>query len=179
MYQGYARARTNKGSAAVMFSALTLLFVCMANVLPVLRVTLFFISSIFIMGIMLEKMTVQAFISFAVVLFLGFLIVPDKAGMFPYMFFFGHYGIFKYFVDAAGGGGRALVLKLVYFNICMALIYFFGGGYLTAQWDFLPLPKWAFLIIGEGVFLVYDRLFTLITGVYFNRLRSRLISSGR
>ncbi|MGI6153873.1 MAG: hypothetical protein ACOYJB_08620 [Christensenellaceae bacterium] len=178
MYTGYQN-KTHRGSAAVMFSALSLLFVCMANVLPVLRITCFFICSMFIMGIMLEGMTVSAFLSFAAVLFLGFMIVPDKAGMFPYLFFFGHYGIFKSFVDGSGDRGRALALKLVYYNIGMALIHFFGGGFFTAQWAFLGIPWWGMLIAGEAVFLLYDWAFSKIAAAYYANMRNRLVGAGR
>ncbi len=171
------RSKAAKGSLVVMFAVLSLLFVYMANVAPFLRVALFFLSSVFIMGIMLEQRFGAAFLVFFIVTFTGFVLVPDKAGMLPYLLFFGHYGIFKYFVDANLRGGTKTVLKLVYFNVCAAMIYFFGGGFMLAllPWE---LPPWLLIVLSEGVFLLYDFLFSRLTAVYYSRLRNRLLGGG-
>jgi hypothetical protein len=177
MIGNYKRA-ANKGSLAVMFTVLTLLFVYLANVLPVLRITMYFVASAFILGILMERMTFAAFLSFIIVLFVGFVIVPVKVGMLPYLFFFGHYGIFKYFVDGNREGAGALVMKLVYFNIGFALMYFFTDGWMTELFPF-QLPWWALLIAGEIVFLVYDWLVTKAAQGYYATLRNRLALSDR
>jgi len=121
-------------------------------------------------------MVLPALISFGVVFFLGYLILPDKAGMLPYLFFFGHYGIFKALVE--GGGARSVAMKLVYFNIGMTLVYFFGGRFLTAQ---LPagIPIWLVWLVGNGVFLLYDFLLSKLAGIYMKGLRGRLLGSGQ
>lgn len=160
-----------------MFTALTLLAVTIANITPVLRITMYFISSVFIMGIMVERMSVAAIISFLVVLFLGFLIVPNKTGMLPYLFFFGHYAIFKYFVDGGRQGALSVVKKLVYFNIGAALIYFQTGGWMTEQFPF-PVPWWGLVIAGELIFLLYDWLFTKVTQWYYGSVRNKLLNTG-
>lgn len=171
----YGRSKQHKGSLIVMLCALTLLFLYLANTAPFLRITLYFISSVFIFGIMLERRPLAAFVSFFIVAFLGFVLVPDKSGMLPYLFFFGHYGIFKYFADGGRGGAAAVVMKLVYFNVGAALIHFFGGGFLLAQisWN---LPVWLLVILAEVVFLVYDWLFTKFSAWYYGNLRGRLLS---
>lgn len=177
LYQGTAKKRSYRGSAAVMFSALSLLFLYIATITPVGRIAFYFLCSIFIMGIMLERMVITAVISFVCVLLVGYIIVPDKAGMLPYLFFFGHYGIFKALFDQLGGG-RAFVLKLVHFNLGMMLVYFFGGGFLAAQVPF-QLPWWALLATGNGIFLVFDVLFSKMAAAYFGGLRNRLVGAGR
>jgi hypothetical protein len=167
-----AQNKRLKVSMVLMFSALTLLFLYMACALPVGRIVFYFICSLFIMPIMLERMPMAAFISFGAVFFVGYLVVPDKAGMLPYLFFFGHYGIAKAMLD--GGGVRATVIKLVYFNLGMTLIYFFGGQFLTAQ---LPagIAIWLVWLIGNGVFLGYDFLFSKLAGWYYHRVRPGLL----
>ncbi|MEA5002315.1 MAG: hypothetical protein VB081_02325 [Christensenella sp.] len=175
--RGYKRS-SGKGSLVVMFAALTLLCVYLANVLPALRITFYFISSIFMMGIMMERMTVMAFVTFAVVLFLGFLIVPVKLGMLPYLFFFGHYGIFKFYVDGNQQGAGATIMKLIYFNVCAALMYFFTDGWMIAQIPF-NIPWWGLVIAGELIFLLYDWLFSKASQWYYGALRARLVGSSR
>lgn len=160
-----------------MFTALTLLAVMIANMTPVLRITMYFVASVFIMGIMVERMTVAALVSFAVVLFVGFLIVPNKGGMLPYLFFFGHYGIFKYWVDADRGGALTMIKKLIYFNVGAVLIYFQTGGFLTEQFP-IQLPWWGLLIGAEIIFFLYDWLFTKATQWYYGFVRNKLLNTG-
>ena len=174
--RGYGK-RTNKGSLVVMFAAFTLLALYLADTLPILRITMYFISSLFVMGIMVERMPAAAVISFICVVFLGFLILPVKTGVLPYLFFFGHYGIFKYFVDADRRGILNLLKKLVYFNVFVALIYFQTGGWMTEQFPF-AVPWWGLVIAGELAFLLYDWLFTKITQWYYGALRNKLLNTG-
>ena len=171
----YGRQKQRRKSLVVMFCAWTLLFLYLANTVPVLRVLLYFISSVFIFGVMMEHMALAAFISFFAVGFLGFLLVPNQAGMLPYLFFFGHYGIFKYLIDGGRGGAAAIAAKLVYFNAGAALIYFFGGGFLLAQlpWN---LPLWFLVILAEVIFLLYDWLFGKLAGWYYANVRNRLLA---
>jgi len=172
--RGYGRSKANSGSIAVMFAVITLLVVYIANIAPIGRAALFFLSSVFIYGTMAEHAYAGAFISFFAVGFVGFLIVPDNTGMIPYLLFFGHYGIFRYFVETAASGGALAVLKLVYYNICMALIYFFGGGFMLANipWE---IPWWLLLVLSEVVFIIYELIFTKIAQWYSDRGRSRLL----
>ncbi len=174
MASAYGRGKANKSSLIVMFSVLTLFFVYLANIVPVLRVVFYFISAVFILGILMEHKTAAALISFAVVLFLGFLIVPDKSGMLPYMFFFGHYGIFKYFVDEGTSGATNIVLKLVYFLVGAALIYFFGGGFMLAEMPFTP-PVWLLAIVASVIFLLFDWLFSKLAAWYYSSVRIKLL----
>ncbi len=169
-----ARSRSSKGSLVLMFAALTLLTLYLANITPMLRVALFFVCSIFIFGIMMEHMPGAAFITFGVVTVVGFLIVPDKAGVLPYLFFFGHYGIFKYYVEGVTRGATTTVSKLVYFTLCAALIYFFGGGFLMATFP-IELPLWLLIVAGEVIFLLYDWLLTKLAGWYLERARPALM----
>lgn len=166
-----------KASVFFMFTVLSLLFVYIANIAPFLRVAFFFISSVFIMGIMVERMFGLAFLSFGIVTFTGFVLVPDKAGMLPYLLFFGHYGIFKYFIDQGARGGTKLVAKLVYFNICAAAIYFFGGGFMLAHLPF-TLPVWLLVVLAEAIFLLYDWLYTKMSEGYYNNVRPKLVGGG-
>ncbi len=174
MSSAFGKSRSNRGSLILMFSVLTLFFVYLANIAPPLRIFCLFVSSIFILGIMMEHRIIAAFVSFFAVLFVGFLIVPDKAGMLPFMFFFGHYGIFKFFVDDGLHGATNVVVKLVYFFVGMTLIYFFDGGFIISSIPF-ELPVWLLAVIGGAVFLVYEWLFTKLAGWYYQNARIRLL----
>lgn len=178
MAKGIGKVGNYRNSLIVMFAALTLLFVYIANITEYLRITFYFISSVFVFGIVLEKRVGPAIVSFIVVAVIGFLIVPNKSGMLPYLFFFGHYGIFKYYIDEGMSGIAGMIVKLVYFNAGGALIYFFGGPFLFETLPF-ELAWWLMLIIAEVIFLLYDWLFTKVAMAYYSGVRNRLISGVR
>ena len=163
-------------SIAAMFSAFSLLFLYLASVLPGMQIVLYFLSSIFVMGIMLEESYGLAILSAMVVSVLGLLLLPDKILLLPYVFFFGHYGIGKYLIEKRFGKVSAMVLKYIYFNIALALLYFTAQSLLFAQLPF-NLPLYMFIIIMEVIFLVYDFLFSKATLFYDERLRKRLKGS--
>jgi hypothetical protein len=160
-------------SLAAMFSAFSLLFLFLASLLPSVQLVMYFLSSIFVMGLMVEESYGAAVFSAMVVSILGLLILPDKTLLLPYVFFFGHYGIGKYLIEKRRRRGSAMVLKYIYFNAGLALLYFTAKSLLFSLIPF-DLPLFAFIIILEFIFLVYDLLFSTVTHYYNERLRRRL-----
>jgi len=163
-------------SITLMFSALSLLFLYLVWLLPGLQFLFYLISSLFVMGIMLEERTGAAVISAAAVSLLGLLILPDKTMLLPYVYFFGHYGIGKYLIEKRRRTASTVVVKLVYFNAALALLYFTVPERLFAL---LPsgLPLAAFIIIVEAIFLFYDFLFSKAALYYIGRVRRHLTGS--
>jgi hypothetical protein len=163
-------------SLTLMFSAFSLLFLYLVWLLPALQLIVYLVSSLFVMGIMLEERTGAAVLSAMAVFLLGLLILPDKTLLLPYVFFFGHYGIGKYLIERRRRTASSVVLKLVYFNGALALLYFTVPLRLFALLPF-DLPLVAFLVVLEAVFLVYDFLFSKIARFYDDRIRRRLTGS--
>jgi hypothetical protein len=163
-------------SLAAMFSAFSLLFLYLASLLPGLQIIMYFLSSIFVMGIMLEESYGLAILSAMVVSILGLLVLPDKTLLLPYVFFFGHYGIAKYLIEKKNRRAAAMVLKYIYFYAAFAALYFTAQSLLFAQIPF-ELPLAAFIVILEILFLVYDFLFTKVTLYYNERIRRKLKGS--
>lgn len=163
-------------SIAAMFSAFSLLFLFLASILPGMQIILYFLSSIFVMGIMLEERYGLALISVAAVSLLGFWILVDKTLLLPYVLFFGHYGIGKYLIEKKRRRAPAMVLKYVYFNIALAALYFTARTLLLSQLPF-EMPLVAFFIIMQFIFLVYDFLFSKVTQFYNDRMRKKLKGS--
>jgi hypothetical protein len=160
-------------SLAAMFSAFSLLFLYLASLLPSVQLVMYFLSSVFVMGLMLEESYGSAVLSVMVVSVLGLLILPDKTLLLPYVFFFGHYGIGKYLIEKRRRRASAMVLKYIYFNIALALLYFTAKSLLFSQIPF-DLPLIAFIIVLEIAFLVYDFLFSKVTLYYNERIRRKL-----
>lgn len=104
----------------------------------------------------------------------GFSIVPNLLTVLPYVLLFGHYGIGKYFIEKIRDKVTAFILKLLYFDVCLAAIYFLAYG-VFAPGLLEALPLWALIAIAQVVFVVYDFLYSKLTLFYVRVIRSKLI----
>ena len=167
------RTGTSVRSLTVMFTVLTLLCVYIACSYSYLTILFYFLAAIFPMGIMVEKKPGLAIVSFAVVLVAGLLLVAQKPMLLPYCLFFGHYAIGKYYIDQSNMKHGKIIAKLVYFNAAFVLCYVISPDVLLSVFPG-NLPKIAFVIIMEFVFLAYDFLYTQLTVWYTLHLRNNL-----
>lgn len=162
-------------SLTAMFAAMSLLFLYLAAVLPTMRLAMFFLSSIFIMGLILEEEIGLAFLMYIAVSALGMLfLLPHIVYVLPYVIFFGHYGIGKYYIEMRIKDKVVrYIIKLLYYNVALVLIYLLAQAALKEMLDALPI--WALLLIAEAAFVVFDYLFTKVTAYYFNNIRRYLM----
>lgn len=114
---------------------------------------------------------------------LSFLLVADKEAVLVYIFLAGAYPILKYVLEssrrkALSKTALRLAVKLIYINAAM-LAYYFLAVYLFAipQESFGGrVMKWAMLVFGNVIMLVYDRAIGNILLIYEHKLRKRLMS---
>ena len=162
-------------SLTAMFAAMSLLFLYLAAVLPTMRLAMFFLSSIFIMGLILEEEIGLAFLMYIAVSALGLLfLLPHIVYVLPYVIFFGHYGIGKYYIETRiKDKVVGYIIKLLYYNVALVLIYLLAQAALKEMLDALPI--WALLLFAEAAFVIFDYLFTKVTAYYFNNIRRYLM----
>lgn len=159
-----------------MVMALTLLFVYLSTIVPVAKLTFYFVSSVFMVVLMVEEEPWLALVVFIGVTILGFVIVSDKMKMIPYVLFFGHYGIVKYYIEKIKNIFLKYVLKLAYFNAAIITAYFIVKSIIVPEID---LPDWALLLIAQPVFIIVDVIFTMVGNFYFRNIRPFLIRQKR
>lgn len=164
------QVKSSRISLAGMFTAFSLLFLFLSSILPAGRITMYFLSSIFISGILLEDDLTLAFMSFLATSILGLLILPDILRVVPFVLFFGHYGIGKKFIERIRDKVIAFILKLLYFNVCMALIYFAASTIWSQELN-LGFPLWLTILIMEIVFVIYDIAYSKVQEFYWSRIR--------
>jgi hypothetical protein len=162
-------------SLTAMFAAMSLLFLYLAAVLPTARFGMYFLSSIFIMGLILEEEIGLAFLMYFAVSALALLLMmPSIVYVLPYVLFFGHYGIGKYYLEMrVKDKVIRYILKLLYYNVALVLIYLVARATVIDILDVLPI--WAVIPVAEAAFVLYDFLFTKVTGYYFNNIRRLLM----
>ena len=166
------RPGSSSVSLAVMFAVITLIFVYLACIFTDFQLVFYFISTVFIMWACVEREPSVMLLFYIIVIVPVLLVVPDRMQLLPFVFFFGHYPIAKLLADSYAGKA-GIVIKLAYFNVAMFLMYLLVPdmfyGYFPAE-----LPHIAFIIIMEGVFLLYDLLLSKLTSWYSVKARARL-----
>ncbi len=162
-------------SLTAMFAAMSLLFLYLAAILPTMRLAMFFLSSIFIMGLIVEEELGLAFLMYVTVSALGMLfLMPHIVYVLPYVIFFGHYGIGKYYIEMRIKDKVVrYIVKLLYYNVALVLIYLVARAALAEMLDALPI--WALILVAEAAFVVFDYVFTKVTAYYFNNIRRYLM----
>ncbi|MGI6169675.1 MAG: hypothetical protein ACOYI4_08260 [Christensenellales bacterium] len=171
-------AKKIKGSRRIsltaMMMALSVLALYLAAVLPTGRVTLYVLSSLFFAPLAYEREMGLAVLGFVGASLLGLLIVPNKVQILPYVLFFGHYGLGKYLLERIRSKPLSIFLKLVYFNVCMLLIYLLAREVLFAEIT-LPLSPWLIVVLAQPAFILLDFAYSLALDIYFKTIHKRLI----
>ncbi len=164
---------TYRLSVGAMFLALTLICLYLTSVLPVMTLSLYFISSLFVIPLLTENEPGLALVMAAAASLLSLLLVPNFLLVLPYVFLFGHYGVAKYYFEKGRKKRKVLIQKLLYFNAGLALIYFVCFQIVAGEW-LSSLAWYWLLLIAQPVFFLYDWLYSKIGQLYYIRLRKFL-----
>ena len=167
-----------KVSIGAMVVALNLVMLYLASVLPAGRLACYFVCSLFIYVLAGEKAYPMAIGAMLATALLGYIILPSKNTLIPYVVLIGHYGIFKSFIDAAVPDRLIRFgVKLLYSNVFVTLGVYFCYAVLKIDMTAL-LPKmalWIFVILAEVGFVAFDLLYQVCQNIYEVRLRRAII----
>lgn len=131
------------------------------------------------MGLVLEEEIGLAWLMFAVVSLLSLIFIPiSSLRTIPYVLFFGHYGIGKYYIQTRVKDKVAgYILKLLYYNVALVLIYLLANKVIAQDIESKIGSFWLVILLAEIAFVVYDFAFTKITAYYFNNIRRFLMKN--
>lgn len=104
-------------------SALTLILMWFAGILPSGKISMLFAVSVLIPILLINFNTRTAFISYTVSCILCFLFVANKSISIAYILIFGNYGLIKYFIEKKNNLILEYILKTIYFNLVMVVYY--------------------------------------------------------
>ncbi len=165
-------------SLTAMFAAMSLLFLYLASVLPTMRIAMYFLSSVFVMGLVIEEEIGLAIMMFVGVSLMSLLLMPNILRVLPYVFFFGHYGIGKYYIQTRIKDKiAAYIVKLIYYNVAVALVYLLAQQIIFEDILESGIAFWLFVVLAEVAFVIYDFLYDKVTSFYFNNLRRLLMKN--
>jgi hypothetical protein len=148
--------------------AFTIILLMLTNYINFNKLFLYSLASLPIAIIIIEFGLKYGVIFYIASSILGAIIVPNK--IIPYILFFGIYGIIKFLIEKDRNIFIELLLKLISFNLLFAIIYFAFKFFIK-----ITIPLWIVIIAAQGVFLIYDYVYSYFIGYYNNKLRHLII----
>jgi hypothetical protein len=147
------------------------LSVFLASIVPGAELTLYAVSSLFVAAMILEAGMRGGWMLYSGTILLTLILIPNKLALIPYIFFFGLYGIIKFYAEKNRHLAIQLIVKAVIF------LAVFGIGYLFFQEIFFgniripefPLP--VLVVVGLAFLFLYDFIFTQLIQIYRKRIR--------
>ena len=153
--------------------ALTVIFLFAGSIVPGIELTLFAISSLFVAVMIIESGVGAGVSLYIAAVILGTALIPNKLAMIPYAFFFGYYGILKFFMEKVGSAFLQIAMKAAFFALvlCVGLLGF--KELLLGSIHLPDYPAWLLIIAGILIMLVYDYIYTLLISFYMKRIKNR------
>jgi hypothetical protein len=170
-----AKIKTSNIALGGICLALTIIFIFGASFVPGIELTLFALSSLFTAIMVIEADVASATVMYVAAVILGLLILPNKLAIIPYAFFFGHYGIFKYYAEKCRSAALQLIIKGLLFAVllCVGLLAF--KDVLLGSISLPDYPVWILIIGGILMMYLYDYIYTLVINYYMRRLKGKIM----
>ena len=146
--------------------------VMLGALLQVLDITMAALASFLVIFAVIELGGKYPFLIYAVTALLSMLLVPYKTAPLMYLCFAGYYPLLKAVLEGRMLKIWAWVLKLLTFNVALALTVFlavkiFAAFVVPAVWYYFLLP------VCSVVFVIYDIALTRVITAYLTRWRHR------
>jgi len=161
---------SKKIAYGAIINLLTVVSLYLASILPTNRLFFFGLSSFFLSVIVIEFGVSFAFTTFMASSILGLIIIPNKMILVPYIMFFGYYGIVKFFIEKINNVYIEWIVKLMIFNISVVMVYLFTNRVLFSEIKIYG-PTWAFIYLGELIFIIYDISYSFGISYYKKHFR--------
>jgi hypothetical protein len=170
---------TNKGSntrrlaLSGIITAFIVITLILESIVPTGRLGFYVLAAFFLSVVLLEAGAAWGWGAYAASCGIGFLLVPEKLNILPYILFFGIYTLLKYHIETIRKLWVEIVLKLAAFNLFLwpawGIAKTFLPQKLTQGWG-----VWAAGVVLQGLFLLYDYLFTAWIRYYFEKISPRI-----
>ncbi len=155
-------------------TALTVVFMYIASFVPGLELTMFAISSFFVAIMVIETGPKGGLIMFLAAAVIGFVLIPNKIGIAPYLLLFGYYGIAKYYIEKINKLVPELAIKACLFLLTFGIGFFLFQEVFLGQIELPDYPLPILAIGGVVAFLVYDRIYSIAIMFYINKVKNKI-----
>jgi hypothetical protein len=174
MRDGSYVSNTKKITVSALLLALNVLTLFFATTLPINKLSLYTLSSFFISIIIVEFGIKAGWVYYFASCFLSLIVIQIKIRLIPYVVFFGVYGIIKFYIEKLHNFILEYILKLAYFNICLAAAFIFIQKVIYLEISGINFPIWIIVIALEVIFIIFDYVYTLFAQYYINKLKPLL-----
>lgn len=150
--------KSSKIARGGLLTALSVLLIYLTNIAPTSKLSILTIVSAIIPFSILTIGIKYSAIVYSAVSILS-LILPSKGIGISYILFFGLYGFVKYYVESLNKTIIEIIVKLIYFNISLLIIY---NLYSLLFFNALikDFPVYVLAIGAQFAFIIYDYVLT-------------------
>ena len=153
--------------------ALTIVFMFAGSIVPGIELTLFAISSLFVAIMIMETGVGSGILLYVAAVILGLILVPGKTALIPYIFFFGYYGVVKYFIEKLQRGISQIMIKVIFFAAVISIGLLGFKELLLGAIELPDYPTAVLIIGGIVIMLVYDYIYTLVIQIYISKVQHK------
>ncbi len=166
-------------SLAAMSTALGVMALYASSVLPSMKATCLFVAGLVVWIPLNEGCgLVYALLTYAATALIAFLISASKIIVGLYLFYFGCYGIIKFYMERKVHDKiLSMIFKLIISNILIAASVFIAGRLFEIDViTMLPyFPEWLIICALEIFFILYDLVYGFFARFFDNNLRIHII----
>lgn len=163
-------SRTKKLTVSALIAAVCVICLALSLVIPRVTLSLAALAGIFPAALVMVCGYAWAAGAAATAALLALLLLPDKTAGIWFLFFFGHYPIWKALIEGLqakiGKPWLGWALKLLGFAVCMALLYFLFGKLFAAgiPYAFSEYSAGPYILVIALLlaFVVYDIAFSIL-----------------
>ena len=173
-------SKTKKLAIAAMIAAACFALLYLAAVIGQVRLAVTALAGIFPAAVVIVCGSWWAFGTFAAAGILALLLLPDKSPALWFLFFFGHYPIWKALIEILQTRLKkpalGWALKVVGFSVCMAVFYLLFRDLFLASLPELT-STWILGFLAAVLlicFVLYDIAFSIMIGFFRIRILPRI-----
>jgi hypothetical protein len=157
------------------FTGIAVVLLYISAIIPTGKLTLYFLASLPVAVTIIEFGAGAGIAVYFAACLLSALITGNILGIVPFVLFFGHYPVFKYFIEKRRKAAVELLLKLTVFNISIFIWYLLFKelfiSALTARFAVSGILTAAAFAAMQAVFLLYDYVFSRLLFYYESKLK--------
>ena len=165
--------RVRKLALTGILSSATVAVLIIESFVPTGRAGFYVLASFILSVIVLENGVKWGWGGYLVSSLAGFLLVPEKLNVLPFILFFGLYTLLKFHIETLRKMWLEIILKLAAFNVVLWPAWSFAKTFLPEKLT----EGWGIAVAGivlQVLFLFYDFLFTWWIHYYFEKIAPRV-----
>lgn len=166
-------SKTRTITLSAVMTALSIVFLYIANIIPTSRLGFVAVSSLFVVAAVIETGIISAIFVFVGSSILGAVLLPDKTIVLIYVLFFGYYPVVKSFSEKFRSVILKWMVKLAVFEVSFSVIWFVFKS-LIFEASYLNTNIILVYLAANVAFIIFDIGITKLIGFYIVRISKNL-----